>query len=123
MVIVLTSGPVTLTLSADASGWCKVQLAHAGQLLQLGADTKSVVIERLMQGLLDELRGQSSGLIDGINVTWVLSLAERHTSIYAAQHEHKKLLFFQDADGKVVARIELTDEDRQRWLRELESRK
>ena len=121
MVTVLDSGSTQLMLSTDASRWCEMELAFDGRRLPIGADVEYIVIERLLRGLRDSLTGPSAGSIGGIEVVWILSLAERHTSVYASQYEGKRILFFQDADGNLLTRIELADTDRQRWIRELQA--
>jgi hypothetical protein len=122
MVTMLSSGAAGLALSADASGWCEVELRLPDRRYSIGADSERVVVGRLLQGLAPTLSGPGAGAIGGMEVKWVLSLAERHTTIYAADYEGNRLLFLQDADANLIGRIELTDPDRRRWVDTLEAR-
>jgi len=40
--------------------------------------------------------------------------------VYAAQSGEIRTLFFQDADGSLIARLALEDEERRRWIATLE---
>ena len=114
MVIVLQSTDGELRLSADDTGWCTVELLTSGGWHQLGADAFDVVMTKLSRGLDEKLPGQSSGTIKGVDVQWVLSLAERHWSVYAADVDDRRVLFCQGADGDLLDKLrldELTDPD------------
>ena len=119
MVIMLTVRDVVLRLCSGETGWCKVELWDGQRQYPLGADSRSVVIERLSRGLADKLEGPPAGSIEGVAVTWILSLAERHTSVYSADVGGIRQFYFQGADGSLIARICLTDNDRQKWLTRL----
>lgn len=122
MVIVLQSADGELRLSADDTGWCTVELLTSGGRHQLGADAFDVVMTKLSRGLDEKLPGQSSGTIKGVDVQWVLSLAERHCSVYAADVDDRRVLFFQGADGNLLDKLRLDEIDRARWLEALKGR-
>jgi hypothetical protein len=65
--------------------------------------------------------GPQAGTIDGVDVIGVLTLWERHASVYASHKAGIRTLFFQDADGGLLARLELRDEERRRWIGTLEA--
>jgi hypothetical protein len=113
MVIELAAGSTKLVIACD---WCDVVL-HSGGVHPLGAETRGVIVERLLRGLQGDAPEPNAGEIEGVGVGWVLSLAERHSSIYAADRERLRLLFFQDADGKLIVRIDLSSDDRKDWVR------
>jgi len=119
MVRVLNAGSTQLKLTTDPTGWCRVEISFDGRRLPLGGDAERVVIGQLRSSLHDQLEAPSAGTIGDVRVVWILSLAERHTTFYAAQQGDKRLLFFQDRDGNLLTRIELLDTDRQRWISEL----
>jgi hypothetical protein len=119
MLTELVAGTARLLMDCDLSQWCQVILDADG-LHPLGSETRSVFVERLVRGLRDELPGPTSGELEGVPVAWVLSLSERHTSIYAADREGVRTLYFQNADGKLIARVNLGREVRERWLSILE---
>jgi hypothetical protein len=119
MVTELVAGSTRLLVDCDTSQWCEVTL-DANGIHQLGSETRSVLVERLVRGLRGELSAPTSGELDGVPVAWVLSLSERHASIYAADREGIRTLYFQDADGKLIARLDLEREERERWISILE---
>jgi hypothetical protein len=53
-------------------------------------------------------------------VTAILSLAEHHASIYAADRAGLRTLYFQNGDGKVFGRLDLGREEREHWISVLE---
>lgn len=122
MVTELTTDSTKLVLRTDASLWCHVSLTHAGRSYELGAETLALVVQRLLLGLQDDLRGSEKGTIDGLNVVGVLSLAERHASVYAAHQDGTRMLYFQNADGGLIARVDLREEQRRQWIAVLEGR-
>ena len=115
MVTELPAGAARLVLTCDSSQWCEVVLEADGRH-ELGAETRAVLVERLLRGLRDELPEPTSGELDGVAVSWVLSLSERHASIYAAQRADVRSLYFQDSEGNLIVRVDLKSEDRKRWV-------
>jgi hypothetical protein len=118
MVTKLTaSGATTLTLSTEEGGqWCSLILLVGGRVHELGADDLTVIKQRLARAVSDVLAGDKGGKIDGLEVTWIASLSERHASIYAADENGHRLIFFADERGQLLARVELQDDERRRWL-------
>lgn len=119
MVIALHSIDGELQLSANQSGWCTVHLLTAGARHHLGADALDVVLTKLSRGLEARLTGGTSGKIEGLDVEWILSLAERHCSVYASDVGDVRVLFFQGADGRLLDKLTLDPVDRRRWLETL----
>ena len=113
-------GGATLRLLTDARGWCQVELATEGSTTALGAETKRIVTERLLTGLTDSLTGKSAGQIHGVTVRWVMSLSERHCSVYAGDVGTDRHLFFQASGGELLATVVLSEQQRYNWLRELQ---
>lgn len=121
MVTTLGSGAMRLTLEPDPTGWCRVRLIRGHESLDLGGDAANIVRERLRRALDDSLDAKRSSVVDGVEVCWVLSLAEGHASVYAGDHAGKRTLFIHDADARPIARIALGDEERRRWIVELDA--
>jgi hypothetical protein len=119
MVIKLVATGLELTLRSDKQGWCEVDLLLGGRSVRLGADRQRVVADRLAAALQKDLQGDVVGVIDARKVVWVLSLPEAHTTIFAGDAEERRVLFFQDASGKLLGSAKLTAEDRVRWLAQL----
>jgi len=114
MVIILSAGEARLRLSGDAD-WCDVRLENASQEIELGADSAAVVLERIAAALADDFPTGSAGQIDGLDVAWVVSLSEHHTSMYVATSGSDRVLLFEDAAGKVIGRVELDEAERGEW--------
>jgi hypothetical protein len=119
MVILLGCSDGELQLNVDETGWCDVALVTRGNRHQLGADTLKAVAAKLSNGLKDGLEGEASGTIDDVKVRWVLSLAERHCSVYAADVSGRRVLFFQGADGGLLDRLSLDQQERRVWWERL----
>jgi hypothetical protein len=104
-----------------AKDWCRVQLRHEGQLLELGAESIGVVAQRLLTNMQPTDR-KPAGEVDGQPAWWVLSLAERHSTFYYRLEGSVRRLLIQGANGEWLWRGELPDTDWQVWLTELEAR-
>src|SRR6187549_3359755 len=102
MVVLLQCSDGALEFSSDGSGWCSVALIQSEHRHPLGADTLAVVRKKLSDGLQAPLKVPSSGRLAGYDVHWMLSLTEQHSSIYAADADGRRLLFFQGADGRLI---------------------
>jgi hypothetical protein len=109
----------SLVLESGKNDWCRVTLILGGRALKLGAETRPLLFERLRRGLVDELSAPDGRSIDGIDVVWVLSLAEHHATLYAADRGEERILFVQAGDGSLVGRLVLYANDRRRWMAEL----
>jgi hypothetical protein len=119
MVIKLVASETELTLRSDKDGWCEVDLFFGGRTVRLGADQQQLVIERFASGLERELKGDVAGVINGMDVVWVLSLSEEHGTIFAAGDGERRVIFFQEASGSLLGTVVLSAEDRARWLGQL----
>jgi hypothetical protein len=119
MVKELIAGNGKLVLRAEDAGWCRVALVFESRTLALGADRLDVISKKLSAGLGELPEGPSAGRIQGVDARWILSLNEEHASLYVGQGSGRWLLFVQGADGSLLGRLELTESDRERWLREL----
>ncbi len=119
MVKHLTAHGASLRLDADPSGWCQVILQIGEQEIELGADKLKIVEERLAAGLAERLSRPNAGSIDGKPVQWVMSLAERHSTIYASDEGRTRRLYFNNASGTNFYTLDLSEEERRAWQDEL----
>ena len=108
----------SLRLRSDDRGWCRVVVQLGGPIM-LGADSYSVIKNRLLSTLRNAASSEPVGTLCGSPVVWVLGLSEPHSFIYAARSNDNLRLFFQDRDNRVVGTLDLTQADRQRWIEEL----
>ena len=116
----LRTQDATIRLSADDRQWCQVELEVGERRAVLGAESRMVVIQRLLLGLEDELSGKRSGELAGHPVRWVASFSERHCSVYACDVGGERHLFFQAANGDLLATVLISREQRHEWARTLE---
>src|SRR5580658_7243202 len=107
-VLELQVPTATLRLRTNAQGWCQVELLRDERMDVLGADTARIVIDRLTSGLSDPPAGESTRCIGDVTVRWVMSLAERHCSIFAGDVGTDRHVFFQGADGNLFGTIVLS---------------
>lgn len=119
MVMILSSHKGSLALESDDGDWCQVVLEFGGQKLPLGADLRSIIAERLLHSLLGASAGPTSGMLDGVAVRWVLSLAERHSTLYAGDEAGRRTLFIQADDGSLIAKLPLDPFEMARWREQL----
>lgn len=98
--------------------WCEVRLIISGQSHYLGADSRNLVLQRFLNGLTKDF-DFSSGEINGVPVSGVLTLCESHHTIYLGKIDGKQCLYFEDGDGRIIAEILLSDSDLSLWVKDL----
>lgn len=111
-----TAGGVRV--EASEGGWSRCYLLRPGEEMFLGAHTLAYVAGRLASCLCRD-EGDDAGTLAGQRVRWVLTLSERHCSLYATLGDADLTLFWQDRDARLLATIELSARERARWCEEL----
>ncbi len=112
-LIQLQSNEFILQFSEEE--WCEVTLIGSGQNHYLGADSRNLVLERFFNGLTKDF-DFSSGKINGVPVSGVLTLFEAHHTIYLGEIDSKRCLYFQDGGGQLIAEVLLSDLDLSLWI-------
>ena len=121
MVVELRAGATALRLTCDERNWCRASLGTpSGSGQELGADDKNVLVSRLRAALAGNI-GPTIGQIDGLDVSWVTTLSEMHSTLYAVDLDGDLELFFQDATGRLTARIGLSSLVRAEWMQQLDA--
>lgn len=118
MLITLKATQGTLLLDIDEKNWCQIRLSDASGQVELGADDINVIAARLTQALGNG-HFKSCGEIKGRPVAWVMSLFEQHSTLYIGAKSNTVDLFFQDSGGKLIAKMSLSDGERQEWHSQL----
>ena len=113
MPVVLSAGPVALRISGSGDDWASVTLEAPGISLRLGADTHSIVLRRLLEGL-------SSGLPADSKLEGLITFFEDHFTIFCGERDGQRVLVFQDADGQHRYQFCLEDRVLAAWLETLE---
>ena len=119
-VVVLPAHQAVLRLSIGTDGRSEVVLRDRGRDYTLGAEAAALFLPRLRRGLADVLSGSTVGTIDGIDVKWVLTLAEGHTTIFAGDLGDQRILFFQDKDGQLIGSLGLPIALRRDWVERID---
>ena len=118
-ILILPMNNARLRLEMTQPRWWEWTLIAEGTAITLGAD----VLDRIAGRVLERLAagGESTGVVDGHHVRWVFSLAEKHHSLYCAADGSGRLLYFQDADARIVWRDRLSADHRRLWTIALDS--
>jgi hypothetical protein len=82
----------------------------------LGADTRSIVVCRLLDALTKQDQSAFAGSAGDVQVQWVLSLSEKHSVIYKVVLGDTLNLYVQLADTSMLPAIRLTAKDKKRWI-------
>lgn len=109
----------TLRIDIGENDWSRCELVTDEEEIYLGAETKEILVERLLNGL--RIDATIDGEIEGRKVRWVLSLSEAHASLYASTDAADRTLFCQDKNGAVIGRISLSSGRSEEWRRQLEA--
>ena len=101
----------SLQFELEGKDWCQVVLDIDGRRVALGADTKSKIVTGLRLALQHEPVGSTTSEFEGLEVRWIMSLSERHCSLYVGDRDGTRLVFIQGADGALIARLAIAAED------------
>ena len=115
VMTILTTGEKRLVLESEPSSWCRVSLHSEQGSTALGGDTRTVIVERLRAALSDETTSPVAGVLRGVEVRWVLSLAEEHATLFIGNYSGRRTLFIQAHDGSLLETLMLSCEDVVRW--------
>ncbi|MEM6274979.1 MAG: hypothetical protein AAF735_07030 [Myxococcota bacterium] len=103
-----------LTLSAEE--WTTVSFSRFEQDLVLGAGSRALLVQRLLEALERLAIEESIGEIDGVTVEWITSLEEKHATFYQGFRADGRVLFVQNEDGATVARLTLSTKETEDWI-------
>ncbi|MEM9220623.1 MAG: hypothetical protein AAGD25_40675 [Cyanobacteria bacterium P01_F01_bin.150] len=118
-LICLNTDDYILSISGEINHWCEVWLDTNSEKYCLGSELGSTIIERLYKALCGD-RNSVSGKDSGITLSGVITLAEKHSSIYVGNQSSLLYLYIRDADAKPLARIFLDSKEVESWKRTLE---
>jgi hypothetical protein len=113
----------SLLIERESDSWFKCFLITADNRIFLGAETKKYIIRQLLN-CFEAVSQNSSGVIDGYPVSWILTLSETHIVLYCAKDKNTFLLFWQDSRernfGK-VGTVEIDETLSEKWINELKA--
>lgn len=106
----LTDGSLVLETS---DGWCEVWLEVGSERTCLGGDSPESIRHRLLTHLAEPR--SAAGEVDGSPVHWVLSLSERHCTLYVQFAPDGRRLLIQGPQCEWLWRGKLSDANWQAW--------
>jgi hypothetical protein len=109
----LKAGKVTLIFRTE-NRWCQVKLQN-GQERYLGAETFSVLRDKLAAALEPVVSKNITGEIDGNSVFWAFNLNEMHTTIYVSVKGDHLIFFLRDEAGVIFTTFKVTFQERDAW--------
>jgi len=118
-VTTLPMSHATIELAELQPRWWEWTLVTEDAHITLGAEVLATVGARAVRRLSSG--GERAGEVDGREVCWVLSLAEKHHSLYCAVEVTDRVLYFQDGDGRVIWRDRLSPGHLKIWTAALEA--
>ncbi len=118
-VTTLPMSRATLELAMVQPRWWEWTLVTEDARITLGAEVLANVGTRALSRLSSG--SERAGEVDGRTVCWVLSLAEKHHSLYCAVDGPDRLLYFQDGDGRVIWRDRISPDHLKSWTSALEA--
>ena len=96
--IVLEATNCALKLEINSDNWCRVYLQLDNSDKYLGADSYNIIRERLCNAFSHQLNNDSFGF-KGLDLFWVLSLAETHATINACYENNATVSLIAIEDG------------------------
>jgi hypothetical protein len=119
IAILLTGTGADLILrTEEKTRWCRCLISDRGEHL-IGGQPAKYVIHHLLDALSDP-QANPAGEIEGHPVSWVMSLASPHFSVYCAEVDQDRWLFFQNSEAVIIRIIILTPEQQEQWKSELQ---
>lgn len=107
------TGADLILRSEETTGWCHCFISNRGEHL-IGGQPAAYVIHHLLDALVDP-QANPAGEIEGHPVSWVMSLASPHVSVYCAEVDQDRWLFFQNAEAIIIRIVILTQEQIELW--------
>jgi hypothetical protein len=110
---------LVLRMEKGGAAWCRCFISGRRERL-IGGQPADYVVHHLLEAL-ENPSGNPAGEVDGHAVSWVMSLASPHVSIYSAVIEQNQWLLIENADGSISRTIGLTPELVRLWSSKLRS--
>jgi hypothetical protein len=120
-MINLVSDNCSIQIDITNLDWVKCSLIDKDDSnIYLGAESTKYIKTHFLSALKNELNS-SSGKINGISYSWVLSLAEAHHVLYVSKDGDGMLFLWQDKNAKTICTFRLSKDQCQEWLTQVES--
>lgn len=113
--IQLRKGIDSITISPNE--WANVILEISGKRIDIGSDSRKVIVERMIHALSAKNIEKKIGDINEIGVSWITSLSEKHSSLYIGDHQNHKYIFVQNDEGMTIGEFRLNNEEKEDWIK------
>ena len=113
--LTLKSPTVEIILMMDESNWCNVEMNIGERNYQLGGDTREIVKSRLITALGPKPI-INDRVMNGLDVCWIITFFAHHYSIYAADVNGNRKIFFHDVHGKLMVSMIINLATRKSWV-------
>src|SRR3989442_9267716 len=110
-----------LSLRIHEDDWVEVLLRMESRQYALGGDKRTVVISRLLDALTKKKEEEFAGNVGNVKVQWILTLSEKHSTLYKGIVGSTLNLYVELADTSMLGPICLTEEDKKKWVNTLTS--
>ena len=120
IVIRLCANNYCIEIDITNRYWCKCWLVIDDNSTYLGAENLKYLKDHLLAGFDDRPQKISGHLCDD-GFSWVLSLAEAHTTLYFTKNGQGRVLLLQDTNGKDICRIDLSRNKYLEWRNQITS--
>lgn len=112
----LTTGTSSLSFQVGDNDWTSVVFCQNANRHELGADVLRIIVSRLTNAFEEPDKLAVSSTSEGNELRWILSLMERHYSLYLTILNEGLEIYIQDDLGAMIGTIPLSDTDRMEWL-------
>lgn len=117
MEIILESKEARLVLSiGKENDWTGITLVKDDISEFLGAEVLHIIAERLHNALNEPEANLLDYKINGLQVKWILNLAEMHSSFYCALEGSSLRLFIQNDEGNLIHSFALSSKEVSSWV-------
>ena len=123
-IIQLDSTEYRFEIDLTNANWCQYWLTNNEIVIYLGAEKLPYLKEHLLSGF-SESAEESMGRLEGMNISWVLSLAETHHVLYVSTDTEDKTLIWQNAHStrNPTYRMRISKDELSKWRSQLETLK
>lgn len=106
----------SLSLLISDGPWAEVSVETTQGRIIVGSDARNTILTRLLSAIESASLGPPIGKINGTTVAWITTLAEQHGSLFVGDTADGRHVCVQNADGKTLADMLLTDATKEEWV-------
>jgi hypothetical protein len=122
MVIELNADKSLLKILFEEERFCSMYFFDGDYEHYLGQDLSLIVLSRLIEAF--EKRLPLAGNIKNVNVAWVLSMPDAHSTLYleisdSSNQTESRKIFFEDKHGKLIGFLDVESSELSLWIESL----